>query len=133
MGLFSSWTFLDVGAGWPTWNGMPFWVNITNPAGCTWQPPGTVSPTITYTLCAGFNMVSLPVYSTSITTASQLLASIPNCTAVYLCRKSVSCASPLVFDAYFDISTPAEDFTIDSGDGLFVNVTVAGTWPPPNP
>ncbi|OGL50537.1 MAG: hypothetical protein A2161_06485 [Candidatus Schekmanbacteria bacterium RBG_13_48_7] len=130
---FTSWNFLDPGAGWPTWVGMPFWVNITERDGCSWYVYGEIDTTISYTLCSGLNMVSLPIYSTSITTASELMYSIPNCTGVFRWKKEVSCYNPTGFDAYFPLSDPEEDFSLHPGYAYWVNVTAAGTWIPPNP
>ena len=131
--MFHSYTSLDTGAGFGIWAGMPFWVNITSPGTCIWEVYGTVDTTLTYQLCPGLNMVSLPEYSTSITLASQLLSDIPNCTAVFRWTKSVNCASAPEFEGFFDLSDPLEDFAIYPRQALWVNVTAGGTWFPPNP
>jgi len=130
---FRSWTFLDTGTGWSTWSGIPVWVNINNPAGCVWSVIGTVNTSISFDLCNGLNMVSLPVYSTSITTASELMAAVPNCTAVYGWKKEKSCANDPIFNAFFDISDIIEDYIVSSGYAYWINVTSPGTWTPPNP
>ncbi|OGL48100.1 MAG: hypothetical protein A2161_12720 [Candidatus Schekmanbacteria bacterium RBG_13_48_7] len=127
------WTSFDAGDGWFTWTGMPFWVNITNPAGCTWEPSGSIDTSIDYILCPGFNLVSLPVFSTSIVKASDLLGDIDHCSAVYRWKRSVSCASPQSFDAFFSISDPVDDFFLIPGHTYWVNVTTGTTWYPPGP
>jgi hypothetical protein len=109
---------------------MPFWVNITGAGGCTWMPAGSLKTDITYTLCLGLNMVALPVYRSDITKASQLMTNIPNCTAVYRCKRQVSCSNPSGFDAYLTISTPAEDFGLIPARSYWVNVTAPTTWNP---
>jgi hypothetical protein len=112
---------------------MPFWVNITNPAGCTWDTSGMLIFDIQYTLCLGLNMVSLPVYSTSIMLASDMLADIPACNAVFRWNRSVDCLRPQGFDAFTILSTSPEDFSLFTGHGYWANVDAAGIWIPPNP
>ncbi|OGL41881.1 MAG: hypothetical protein A2161_20485 [Candidatus Schekmanbacteria bacterium RBG_13_48_7] len=130
---FYNWTIYDSEVGWECPPGMAFWVNIPYPGGCTWESSGALDISISYNLCAGLNLVALPIYSTGITKASELRASVPNCTAVYRFKKETDCINPLGFDAYFDISDPGDDFDLIPGYGYWVNVTVAGIWTPPNP
>jgi hypothetical protein len=130
---FWSHTILDTGDGWDTWTGMPFWVNIYSAKSCPWIVSGPYDTGISFSLCPGLNMVSLPLYTTSITRASELMADVPNCTAVFRWKREISCYNKQGFDAFFDISDPAEDFSLHSGYGYWVNVTAAGTWVPPNP
>jgi hypothetical protein len=130
---FTSWNILDVGLGWDVWSGMPFWVNVTDFEGCIWQPEGTDPAGISFNLCTGLNMVSIPVYTSSISWASDLLEDVPNCTGVYLWTKIISCSIPQGFIGYFPISLPSEDFRIFPGDGLWVVVTFPSSWTPPNP
>jgi hypothetical protein len=131
--MYLSWTILDAGDGWDVWTGMPFWVNITNPDGCIWFYIGDLDTSISYTLCPGMNLVSLPVYSRSITSASELLSDIPSCTAVFRWKRSMSCLQKLGFDAFYKYSDKAEDFSVLLGHGYWVNVTDAGIWVPPYP
>jgi hypothetical protein len=112
---------------------MPFWVNITNALGCSWAAGGAIDTSIAYDMCPGLNMVSLPIYSTSMTKASEMLADVPNCTGVFRWKRSVSCLNDLGFDGYFGLSYPTEDFSLLPGYGYWVNVTTSGTWTPPNP
>jgi hypothetical protein len=130
---FQSWTILDTGTGWDVWTGMPFWVNITNPRGCLWLLTGDLDTSINYDLCPGLNMVSVPVYSSSIARASDLLADIPFCTAVFRWKKSVSCLQPLGFDAFYTYSHPSENYSVLLGYGYWINVTDSVNWTPPNP
>jgi len=78
-------------------------------------------------------MVSLPVYTTSISTASELLTEIFNCTGVYRWKKEVSCLNPVGFDVYLDISLPWEDFPLLSAHAYWINVTAPGIWVPTDP
>jgi hypothetical protein len=78
-------------------------------------------------------MVSLPIYSTSIAAASDMLADVPNCNAVFRWKRMLSCFSPLGFDSFFTVSSSEEDFTVVSAYGYWINVTTSGTWNPPNP
>ncbi|OGL46271.1 MAG: hypothetical protein A2161_14840 [Candidatus Schekmanbacteria bacterium RBG_13_48_7] len=65
--------------------------------------------------------------------ASDLLASVPYCTGVYMWSKTVSCFETPAFYAYFNISDPADDFMLYAWYTYWVNVTQAGKWTPPNP
>jgi hypothetical protein len=76
-------------------------------------------------------MISLPLYATSIQKASDLIKSIPSCTAVYRWAKEFGCWKPALFDAYFDISDPAEDFYILVGHAYWINVSEQVIWNPP--
>ena len=123
----------DTGDPWDTCVGLPFWTNVTVPGGCTLQTFGTVFDVISFPLCTGLNLVSLPVYSTSITKASHMLADIPSSTGVFRWRRELSCLDPATFDAYFDISHPSEDFALMPGRGYYISVASDSTWLPPNP
>ena len=87
---------------------------------------------ISYPLCAGLNMVAVPLYSTSLVNASDLLAAIPNATGVWRWKGEVNCLN-VGFDGFFPISLPAEDFLLMPGRSYWVSVTLAGNWAPPNP
>jgi len=130
---FKSWTILDVGTGWNTWAGIPFWVNIRDKDGCTWRTGGALDTAISYTLCPGLNMISVPLFSTNLEQASDLMADIPNCTAVYRWKKILSCLNSPGFHAFTTLSDPAEDFSVWPGYSYWVNVTASGVWNPPNP
>ncbi|OGL48222.1 MAG: hypothetical protein A2161_07565 [Candidatus Schekmanbacteria bacterium RBG_13_48_7] len=134
---FLAWTTLDSPPPdpWLTQPGMPFWVNIYTPLsrlGCVWEVAGTIPYGLTYDLWSGFNLVSIPVYSTSLTNASDLLASVPFAQAVYRWRAEENCALS-GFDGFFWISGAAEDFPLIPGHSYFVFVSVPSIWTPPNP
>jgi len=128
---FNSWSIYDPGTGWTTWTGMPFWVNVNRH--CTWNVSGPVNTSLYYELCSGLNMVSLPVYSTSIISAGDMMHDIPYCTAVFMWNKSASCLSPIGFMGYFTLSSPVENFALLHGYGYWVFVTAPETWTPPDP
>lgn len=131
---FVSWNILDMGTGWFVEVGMPIWVNVADPRnGCKWMVKGTMLTGLSYDLIAGLNLVSLPVYSTSIVNASDLLADIPDCTGVWRWSREDSCKNAVGFDGFFSLSDPSEDFPLMHGGGYWVSVSTAGTWTPPNP
>jgi hypothetical protein len=132
---FTSFTWLDDGPGDPVYPGQAFFVNITDPTPCTWSVTGVPPSSISYGLCTGPNAVSIPVYSTSLMNASDLLASVPNANAVYEFTKvNGNCGAAPGFNAYYPFSTPAEDFALVPGIyAYWVNTSAPGTWNPPNP
>jgi hypothetical protein len=131
---FTSFTHLDDGPGDPVYAGQAFYVNITGGA-CTWSVTGVPPSGITYGLCTGPNAVAVPVYSTSLAKASDLLASVPNANAVYeFTRIGGNCSATADFNAYYPFSTPGEDFDLIPGVyAYWVNTSTSGVWSPPNP
>jgi len=130
---FKTWTYLDKPPGWVVRTGMPFWVNITGKTGCYWSAVGLLDTTISYKLCAGMNLVSLPVYTTSIASGKELLADIPGCNAVFRWKKTVSCDNFPGFNGYFLTSDPSENFSVFPGYSYWVNVVAPVEWIPSNP
>jgi hypothetical protein len=130
---FISWTQLDSGRGFKSKPGLPLWVNIASPSACTWRPEGTVYENIRFELCRGLNLVSVPVYSKSLEKASDLLLHIADCNAVWRLQTDSNCSSDLEFVAYYDISSPSDDFYLGPGQPYWVNVLAPGEWIPPNP
>ncbi|OGL42619.1 MAG: hypothetical protein A2161_04125 [Candidatus Schekmanbacteria bacterium RBG_13_48_7] len=130
---FESWTTLDTGDGWDCSPGTPLWVNITGTTMCTWKPTGNPIASLSYNLCNGMNVVSLPVFSTSINSADDLLSDIPGCNGIWRWKKDTNCSASAGFDGFFTISLPSENFILFYGSGYWANVNSSGTWTPPNP
>ena len=129
-GIFENWGIYHVGEGFNTPPGIPFYVNIPfPPEGCEWTVCGTIPTGISYTLCAGLNIVSVPLCATSITKASELLAAIPNCNAVYRYQREYDCDLNS-FDLYGTYSPPSADFPIQHGRAYWVMVSALGAWTP---
>jgi hypothetical protein len=131
---FNSWILgFDTAPGWSTTVGMPFWVLINPavaPAGCDWTITGLIPAPFCFNLRPSLNFISVPVYSTSLEMASDLLYDIPFCTAVY----KYDCESKS-FKAFFAISGGLDDFPLNPGDAVWVNYTglYMYNYCPPNP
>ena len=125
---FENWGKYHVGDGFTTLPGFPFYVNIpAPPEGCEWTVCGAIPISISYILCAGLNLVSVPLCATSITNASDLLATIPNCNSVYRYQREYDCALNS-FDIYGIYSPPSMDFPIQHGRAYWVMVSAPGVW-----
>jgi len=130
---FNSWTDLDVGTGFPIAPGDALWANNDSGAPCTWYVEGKLHSDIRYSLNPGFSLVSVPLYSTSIKKASDLLNSVPDCYGIWRNKRSVDCTRGDGFDGYFRISSPDEDFPVFCGGAYWVFTKTPTTWTPPNP
>ena len=97
---FVAWTYLDTDMGWLTRAGMPFWVNVLSPGGtgCIWTVNGTIPTGVSYNLEPGINLVSLPVYTTNLPFASDILNNVPGCTGVWRWNRETDCAREPGFD-----------------------------------
>jgi len=81
----------------------------------------------------GLNIVAIPLYSVSLSKASDLLANIPGCDGVWRVTREVSCLNPFGFDAYLIFSEAWEDYNVAVGRSYWINVLFANDWFPPNP
>lgn len=130
---FTAWTILDEGASDPVFPGQPFYVNVVGATSCTWSIAGVAPIGIKYDLCDGFNAIGIPVYSTSLTTAANLIASVPNADAAFQYTRTESCLAIPGFNPYYTFSDPSDNFTLKPGYAYWVNCTATGLWTPPNP
>jgi hypothetical protein len=133
LGTFTSFTVLDPPPGFTVAPTQPFWLNLASATGCLQTIDGAVPPVTPFNLCSGLNLLSLPIYSTSLNTAADLLAVVPTCNGIWQWRKSNGCGEPAGFQSFFPISLPSENFSMHHGHGFYANTTAAGTWTPPNP
>ena len=133
---FQSWTNLDTPPAWATETAMPFWVNIYSPfslKGCTWRVNGLVPANICYHLRPGLNLIAIPIYTESLVTAEDLLADIPDCTAVWRWKRQVDC-NQVGFDGFFWISGSEDNFILLPGYAYWIMYSGISPidWCPPD-